>query len=110
MSAEQRVLELEQSLATAIARVEVQRLKLQRLSLENVHLRNVLRTNGIEAGDHADFKVDDACADTEQGECTEQADQPEAQDDESQVIRHDIFVVADGCQVRPLACSNPGLC
>lgn len=43
--------DLEASLATALAELEVKRLRVKRLQHENVHLRNVLRAHDIPPGD-----------------------------------------------------------
>lgn len=43
--------ETQQSLAAALAHVEIQRLRLKKLELENVSLRNVLRRHGLNPGE-----------------------------------------------------------
>jgi hypothetical protein len=42
-----------ESLAAAIARLEIQRLRIEKLKAENVHLRNVLRAHNINPGEEA---------------------------------------------------------
>jgi hypothetical protein len=42
--------DVQNSLAVALARIEVERLRCKRLLLENVHLRNVLRNHGLNPG------------------------------------------------------------
>lgn len=46
--------ETQQSLAVALAHVEVQRIKLKKLELENVALRNILRRHGLNPGEEED--------------------------------------------------------
>jgi hypothetical protein len=48
--------ELEESLASALADIEVKRLRVKRLQLENVHLRNLLRTHEIQPGPEVDLE------------------------------------------------------
>lgn len=43
----------QQSLAAALARLEIHRLRIERLKLENVHLRNVLRAHNINPGEES---------------------------------------------------------
>ena len=50
----------QQSLAAALARIEIQRLRIEKLKLENVHLRNVLRAHDINPGEGEAAAGDDS--------------------------------------------------
>jgi ribosomal protein L12E/L44/L45/RPP1/RPP2 len=54
----------QQSLAAAIARLEIQRLRIEKLKNENVHLRDVLRAHNINPGEAAVAAAADAGAGT----------------------------------------------
>eukprot|EP00892_Ulva_mutabilis_P011828 jgi/Ulvmu1/9017/UM005_0108.1 len=49
--ATKQLVETQQSLAAALAHVEIQRLRLKKLELENVALRNILRRHGLNPGE-----------------------------------------------------------
>lgn len=57
----------QQSLAAAIARLEIQRLRIDKLKLENVHLRNVLRAHDINPGEGEEAAADADASANEEG-------------------------------------------
>ena len=56
------VRDLQDSLAAAIARIEVERIRAKRLQTENIQLRNVLRQHGINPGKASSALLDDSAA------------------------------------------------
>jgi hypothetical protein len=106
MQPDQQVLDLHESLATALARIEIQRLRVRRLTFENVQLRNVLRNNGIEVGEGTEFPVDsegtEYAADEEANCGRAQARTGNSKEALKSIESHDVFdatILAEGAQV-----------
>ena len=96
--------DLEESLAIALAQIEVERLRVKRLRTENVHLKTVLRNNGISPDDavnvEAELAEDD---DRNEAAAAEPVSSESSQDGTRKHIHdidHDATIVAGGVEVR----------
>lgn len=100
----------QQSLAAALARLEIQRLRIEKLKLENVHLRNVLRAHDINPGEGEAAAADaDATGDAKgQPKVDEQVEpipqmpveNPEAKSDSDDSDSHEILLYTAAAKVR----------
>lgn len=96
--------ETQQSLAAALAHVEVQRLRLKKLELENVSLRNVLRRHGLNPGEEEEgeavleVRQEEAACDTAIS-VPAMPTEPRTQDAGEGVQSHDVILHTSNAKV-----------
>lgn len=96
--------ETQQSLAAALAHVEIQRLRLKKLELENVALRNVLRRHGLNPGEEEEGEF--SLADRQQNAACDTAvsvpavaSEARTQDANADVQSHDVILHTSNAKV-----------
>ena len=95
--------DLEESLATAIAQIEIERIRVKRLRAENVHLKTVLRTHGITPGDAVDVAAERAEDDAREVQAAAAHTSRQSSQDDAHQHVHDVdyeaTIVAGGVEV-----------